>query len=82
MNCKEINENYRIEKNLANKGIQPSKIRNEIYFYFSPFREEKTPSFKVDMNLNKYYDFGEGKGSGLITLISRLENISIKEILS
>lgn len=81
MNCKEINENYSIVEYLANKGIQPIKIRNEIYFYFSPFRQEKTPSFKVDMNLNKYYDFGEGKGSGLVTLISRLENISIKEII-
>ena len=35
----------------------------------------------MNSNLNKYYDFGEGKGSGLVTLISRLENISIKEII-
>ncbi len=81
MNCKEINENYSIVEYLANKGIQPIKIRENNYYYFSPFRNETEASFNVDSIQNKYYDFGEGKGSGLVTLISRLENISIKEII-
>lgn len=81
MTCKEINENYSIVEYLSKIGIQPARIRNEIYFYFSPFREEKTSSFKVDMRINKYYDFGEGNGGSLVTLIKRLEKISINEIV-
>lgn len=81
MTCKEINENYSIVEYLSKIGIQPARIRNEIYYYFSPFREEKTSSFKVDMRINKYYDFGEGNGGSLVTLIKRLEKISINEIV-
>lgn len=81
MNCKEINENYSIVEYLANKGIQPIKIRENNYYYLSPFRNETEASFNVNSIQNKYYDFGEGQGSGLVTLISRLENISIKEII-
>jgi len=81
MTCKEINENYSIVEYLSKIGIQPARIRNENYLYFSPFREEKTPSFKVDMRINKYYDFGEGNGGSFVTLITRLEKISIKEIV-
>lgn len=81
MTCKEINDNYSIVEYLSSMDIRPTRIRNEIYLYFSPFREEKTPSFKVDMRINKYYDFGEGNGGSLVTLITRLEKISIKEIV-
>ena len=81
MNCREINENYSIVEYLSSKNIQPKRISGNNYFYLSPFRKENEASFKVDIKLNKYFDFGEGKGSGLVTLISRIENISIKEIV-
>ena len=80
MNCKEINE-FSIVEYLSRIGIQPVKIKNQVYFYLSPFREELTASFKVDANINRYYDFGEGKGGGLVTLISRLEKITVREIV-
>lgn len=80
MNCKEINE-FSIVEYLSRIGIQPVKIKNQVHFYLSPFREEFTASFKVDANINRYYDFGEGKGGGLVTLISRLEKIPVKEIV-
>ncbi|MFV0154813.1 toprim domain-containing protein [Empedobacter falsenii] len=81
MNCKEINENYSIVEYLSRIGIQPVKIKNQVYFYLSPFRKEFTASFKVDANINRYYDFGEGKGGGLVSLISRLEKIQVREIV-
>ncbi len=31
-----------------------------------PLREEKTPSFKVNRKLNRWYDHGLGKGSNLV----------------
>ena len=33
---------------LASLGHQPAKVRNQDYWYLSPLREEKTPSFKVN----------------------------------
>ena len=43
-------------------GHHPEKIRNKDYWYLSPLREEKTPSFKVNRSLNAWYDHGIGKG--------------------
>ena len=51
---------------LASLGHQPKKIRNQDYWYCSPFREEKTPSFKVNKKRNIWFDFGEGKGGDII----------------
>lgn len=81
MNCKEINHNYRIVDYLAKKNIYPIIIKQKTFWFLSPFRNEKTCSFKVDDQINLFYDFGEGAGGTLIDLITRLENISIKQIL-
>ena len=32
---------------LSKLGYQPAKIKNNDYWYLSPLREERTPSFKV-----------------------------------
>lgn len=81
MNCKTINEQIRMIDYLAEKDIYPISIKQNIYWFLSPFRNEKTASFKVDNSTNRFYDFGEGFGGTLIDLISKLENISIKEII-
>ena len=47
---------------LSKLGHSPSKIKNFDYWYLSPLREEKTPSFKVNRKLNCWYDHGIGKG--------------------
>jgi len=57
---------------LADKGIMPVKQSGGQYLYFSPFREEKTPSFWVEPNENVWCDFAEDHGD-LIRLVSRLE---------
>jgi hypothetical protein len=44
-------------------------------WYLSPFRNEATPSFKVNQSANLWYDFGEGKGGTVIVLNS----VSMKE---
>ncbi|HMG15958.1 MAG TPA: toprim domain-containing protein [Saprospiraceae bacterium] len=36
------------------------------YKYLSPFRAEETPSFNVNINLNSWYDFGEGQGGNTL----------------
>ncbi len=81
MNCKMINEQIRVIDYLAQKNIYPISCKQNIFWFLSPFRNEKTASFKVDNSSNRFYDFGEGFGGTLIDLISKLENISIKEII-
>lgn len=50
-------------------------------WYRSPFREERTPSFKVDLQKNLWFDHGEGKGGNIIDLVCRLKNCSVSEAL-
>ncbi len=40
-------------------------------WYFSPLRSEKTPSFLIDLQTNRWYDFGEGAGGDGIDLVQR-----------
>ncbi|MEG0187645.1 MAG: toprim domain-containing protein [Bacilli bacterium] len=81
MNCKTINKQIRMIDYLAQKDIYPINSKQNIFWYLSPFRNEKTASFKIDVSTNRFYDFGEGFGGTLIDLISKLENISVKEII-
>ncbi|WP_322969764.1 toprim domain-containing protein [Faecalibacter sp. LW9] len=82
MNCKFLNDNIKITDYLAQKNKYPISVKRNIYWYLSPFRFEKTSSFKVDNSKNLFYDFGEGFGGTLIDLIIKLENITVKEIIS
>lgn len=40
---------------------------NQQAWYFSPFRNEKEPSFHVHLLKNVWYDFGEGEGGNTLT---------------
>jgi hypothetical protein len=43
-------------------GFEPKTIRRNDYWYLSPLRNEKTPSFRITRKLNVWYDHGMGKG--------------------
>lgn len=51
---------------ISSLGFKPAKIRGNDYWYLSPFREEKTASFKIDRKINCWYDHGLGKGGNLV----------------
>lgn len=51
---------------LSTLGFKPAKIRGNDYWYLSPLRDEKTPSFKVDRKINCWYDHGIGEGGNLV----------------
>lgn len=57
---------------LAWLGHHPVKIYGKKYWYNSPYRNENTPSFKVNMAINQWYDFGVGEGGGIILLVKRI----------
>ncbi|MFV8326207.1 toprim domain-containing protein [Flavobacterium sp. ZS1P14] len=62
-------------------GFKPSKIRGQDFWFFSPFREERTPSFKVNQQLNCWYDHGIGKGGTLIDFGVHYYNCTPGELL-
>jgi DNA primase len=66
---------------LEKLGHYPQKIRNNDYWYLSPLREEKEPSFKVNRKLNVWYDHGLGKGENIIDLSILYNNCGLKEAM-
>jgi DNA primase len=66
---------------LSSLGHEPSKIRGNDYWYRSPLRQEKTPSFKVNRKLNRWYDHGLGKGGNIIDFGIQYYGCSVGEFL-
>jgi hypothetical protein len=66
---------------LSSIGIVPAKASRNNYWYFSPFRNETIPSFKVNRNINRWYDFGEGKGGNLVDFGILYHKCSVSELL-
>src|SRR5689334_24407507 len=66
---------------LSSLGFNPAKVSRNNYWYFSPFRDETTPSFKVNCNMNRWYDFGEGKGGNLVDFGIQYHKCSVSELL-
>jgi len=66
---------------LSGLGYEPVKVRNNDYWYLSPLREEKTPSFKVNRKLNRWYDHGMGKGGNLVDFAILYHGCTVSELL-
>lgn len=66
---------------LASLEHQPQKVKNQDYWYLSPLREEKTPSFKVNRKLNVWYDHATGKGGNVIDFGTQYFKCSVAELL-
>ena len=67
---------------LSTLGHEPTKIRKNDYWYLSPLREEKTPSFKVNRKLNRWYDHGLGRGGNLIDFGIEFHRCTFGELLN
>jgi len=66
---------------LSALGHRPQKVRNSDYWYLSPLRIEKTPSFKVNRTRNVWYDHGIGKGGNLIDFGILYFNCTVSDLL-
>jgi len=66
---------------LTDCGYEPVKVRGEDYWYLSPLRNENTASFKVNRQLNRWYDHGIGKGGKLVDLGIALFDCTVAEFL-
>ena len=73
----------RIVDYLASLGYHPQSVTSKQYWYLSPLRDERTPSFKVNDRLNEWYDFGAATGGDLVELGKYLYRTnSVSEVLA
>lgn len=71
MNIQEAKQ-IRIADYLQSQGYTPVKQQANSLWYKSPLREETEASFKINTELNQWYDFGLGKGGNIIALAEEL----------
>lgn len=72
MNIQQINSELSITDFLADQGVQPTYKKGCDWWYISPIRTaERTPSFKVNTRLNRWYDHGSGEGGKIFDLALR-----------
>ena len=72
LDLQELKQSVRIADYL---GVEE---KEKEFFINSPFRDERTPSFKINPIKNTWYDFGIGEGGTIIDLIAKVENVNVK----
>jgi len=80
MNCEQANQIDLVDY-LNSLGYQPQKIRGSDYWYLSPLRDEKEPSFKINRNKNVWFDHGPGKGGKLVDFVMELFRCDVSDAL-
>ena len=66
---------------LQQQGYVPARVQGIHYWYYSPLRNERTPSFKVNTERNQWYDFGSGEHGDIIDLVCALHRCAISEAI-
>ncbi|SDS19499.1 CHC2 zinc finger [Polaribacter sp. KT25b] len=80
MNCKKAKQ-IDLVPYLKKQGFRVSKTTKKDIWFFSPFKNEKTPSFKVNISKNVFFDHSSGIGGTIIDFVMKYNNCSIKEAL-
>jgi DNA primase len=63
---------------MAHYGKRLDHTRSGLYY--SPFRDERTPSFHIDEAKNTWYDYGTSEGGSLFDFVCKLVNITRGEV--
>lgn len=66
---------------LQQQGYALARVQGFHYWYYSPLRNERTPSFKVNTERNQWYDFGSGEHGDIIDLVCALHRCTISEAI-
>jgi len=77
-----LKKSVKIEDILAYFGYKVQETQKIEFFIHSPFRQEKTPSFKINKRLNTWYDFGQAMGGSNVDLLIKLKNWTAKEAIN
>ncbi|MHA6279538.1 toprim domain-containing protein [Salinimicrobium sp. CAU 1759] len=81
MNCEEA-RSIGIFETLIKMGHIPTRKSEKEAWFLSPLRIEKEASFKISFRLNRWYDFGIGKGGNVIDLVCLILSCSVAEALA
>ena len=72
----------RIEDVIAKQGLAGNfafeKKQGRELWYLSPFRDEETPSFKIDTEKNRFYDFGNEKRGDTLQYVCDYYNEDVR----
>ncbi|NJW55340.1 DNA primase, partial [Salinimicrobium sp. CDJ15-91] len=71
-----------IFETLIKMGHIPTRKSQKEAWFLSPLRSETEASFKISFRLNRWYDFGIGKGGNVIDLVCLILNCSVAEALA
>lgn len=66
---------------LTRTGHHQVRKSGNNYWYLSPLREEKTASFHVNIKLNRWYDFGLGKGGNTLDFAQQFFSLEVAPTL-
>lgn len=66
---------------LQQAGYEPARNKGNAYWYCSPLRLERSPSFKVNIERNQWYDFGSGEYGDIIDLVCALHRCQTAEAI-
>lgn len=66
---------------LLKLGYQPAYTSGRNKWYYSPLRDERTPSFSVNFKTNEWYDWGDGKGGNIIDFGILHHKCSVEDFL-
>ena len=66
---------------LQQQGYAPARVHGIHYWYCSPLRNERTPSFKVNIERNQWYDFSSSEHGDIIDLVCALHRCTISEAI-
>lgn len=81
MNSKQAKQ-IPIENYLASGGIYPTKTSHNTLWYRSPVRNgDSTPSFKVTLNKNLWWDYGLNQGGNIIELVTEQFKTDVRDAL-
>ncbi|SFD24325.1 toprim domain-containing protein [Algibacter pectinivorans] len=80
MNCKKAKQ-IDLASYLKKQGFRTGKTNTKDVWFYSPFKEEKTPSFKVNTTKNVFFDHSSGIGGTIIDFVTNYNNCSIREAL-
>lgn len=74
-------KNIQIRDYLKSSGFHPAREYSGYGMYRSPFRDDSTPSFKVDYARNLWYDFGSDEGGSIIDLVMKLDGCTFNDAI-
>lgn len=74
-------KDIQIRDYLKSRGFYPAREYSGYGMYRSPFRDENTPSLKVDYAKNLWYDFGSDEGGSIIDLVMKMDGCTFNEAM-